>query len=231
MTYSILNDCLTIWQSTQEIDKHGKLLEYFQTINVPIFDTLLGKEDKDKAAILVMFSVLGYSEDSPMIVLKQDSIQERRNICTFLGVKSPKEIEEIAYLRDPELKQAVTDYMVQFCGEEFRSLMFCKIQLADYDYDITNRKFRDSVEESTGDKETPTKIVYYYDSKEHGKAVMERIRLAKEIEKMEKTELQKNKHKFAELNKLEDWVRTGGVKTVKTRRTGHPEALIKRATK
>lgn len=225
MTYNILNDCLTIWHSAHEEDKNTKLTEYFSTINVHTFDKLLTKSN---AATLVMFVVLGYSEGSPMVVLKQDSVEEKRNICKYLGVIEGKEVDNIAYLRDKELKEAATDYLVAFCGEEFRAMMFCKIQLADYDYDITNRQFREGVVESTGDEDKPTKIEYTYDIKEHNRAVMERAKLAKEIEKMEREQMQKNKHKFTALNDLEDWIRRGGVKSSTKKRNGHPEALIKR---
>jgi hypothetical protein len=228
MTHSILNDCLTIWQSSA-VDKTAKLQEYFDTINVYIFNKLLASKDSEKAAIMVMFAIIGFSEESPMVVIKQDSIEEKRNICKYLGVTDSKLIDEIAYLRDRELKEAATDYLVAFAGEEFRSLMFCKIQLADYEYDITNRMFRESIIESTGDEGSPTRVEYTYDIKEHNRAVLERARLAKEIEKMERTQIQKNKHKFVSLNKMEDWIRTGGGTAAgKTKRTGHPETFIQR---
>jgi len=220
MTHSILNDCLTIWQSNT-VDKTAKLQEYFDTINVSIFNKLLANKD-DKAAIMVMFAIIGFSEESPMVVIKQDSIEEKRNICKYLGVTDSKLAEEISYLRDKDLKEAATDYLVSFAGEEFRSLMFSKIQLADYEYDITNRRFR---EVATEDQV----LAFNYDIKEHNRAVLERARLAKEIEKMERTQIQKNKHKFVALNKMEDWIRTGGgTVTGKTKRTGHPETFIQR---
>lgn len=228
MTHSILNDCLTIWQSNTA-DKTAKLQEYFDTVNVSIFNKLLANNDSEKAAIMVMFAIIGFSEESPMVVIKQDSIEEKRNICKYLGVTDSKLAEEISYLRDKDLKEAATDYLVSFAGEEFRSLMFCKIQLADYEYDITNRRFREANVESTGDEEAPTKVSFNYDIKEHNRAVLERARLAKEIEKMERTQIQKNKHKFVALNKMEEWIRTGGgTVTGKTKRTGHPETFIQR---
>ncbi len=221
MTHSLLNDCLILFRKPEYPQS---IVEYFETVNVrtfnPIFTSLM--EPKD-AADTVLFILCAYSEESPMIISRQDSTEEKIQICEYLGIEESRR-EYLIFLRDQQAKQCVTNYIVQFCGEEFRNLMMMKIELADYTYDIANRNFRTSEIKATGDEKEPTKIEYFYDQKEHNKAVMERTKLAKMIETTEKTLFQKAKRMG--ITDLDDWKRKGGAGGKMNKRSGAPERLI-----
>ncbi len=177
MTTSILNDCLLL----RKKEPHY-LQEYFTTINVTIFDTIFAKSEPLEAQQTVLFIVCGYSEESPLLILRQDSKEEKMGICEFLDIPDFLRADLIN-LKNPDVRRAVTSYMHAFSGPLFRSLMFMKIQYNDFELDVTNRAFTIKKSETEGDKVIDSEI---FDVKEHGKGVAEMNRLAVAIDRLEK---------------------------------------------
>lgn len=215
MTKSILNDCLLIKDQPLE-----KLKEYLHSINLHVFDQILSRvatsgdntiiETESKQTVL--FILLGYSEDSPMVILRQGHREEKEAICEYLGIPEYMAIKLIN-LNDQTIRIAVTDYLEQFSGPEFKTLMFMKIQHEDFERDITNREYSSKKEET-----------YYYDIKEHGKAIAESLRLAKNINALEK-EL-KSQSTYKAIDEVKEWKFKGKDKAKKPR-NGSVEQLIR----
>ena len=179
MTTSILNDLLLLKNSGKE-----KIQEYLKATNITIFDTIFQKYTEIEAIQIVLFIVCGYSEDSPLVIIRQDHNEEKNGICEYLQI--PEFLRNnLINLVDNEIRWAITKYLTDFSGQLFRSLMFMKIQLNDFDLDITNRRFSIKDVEKGKDDE-PDVVTYFYDIKEHGKAIAEHARLSKQIDLLEK---------------------------------------------
>lgn len=179
MTTSILNDILLLKNSPLE-----KIQDYLKAINLTVFDRIIQKYEPQEAVQIILFIACGYSEDSPLIILRQDHNEEKDGICEYLAIPEVFRNNMIR-LVDPYIRTAVTQYVTQFAGPLFRSYMFMKIQLMDFDLDITNRNFSEKKVEK-GKEDEPDVVTYFYDIKEHGKAIAEHSRLSKQIDLLEK---------------------------------------------
>ena len=113
---------------------------YFKTINLPIFDDVYEKFKPIEAHQTILFILCGYSEDSPLLILRQDTKEEKTGICEFIGI--PEILRPpLMNLTEPEVRRAVTTYVTRFAGPLHRSLFFMRIQLNDFDLAITNREY------------------------------------------------------------------------------------------
>lgn len=185
MTTSILNEVLLLK------DKHVFEIEkYLHSINVHIFDYITkhlsteeasGSLEHQEAKQTILYILCAYSEDSPLIILRNDDKTEKLAICEFLNIPEIYR-HALLSLTKNEVRVAVTTYVSQFSGPLFRNLCFLKIQLADYELNITNRNY--GTFGKLDDKGVP--IEWLYDGKEHAKSVTETIRLSKEIDKLER---------------------------------------------
>ena len=191
MITSILNDCLQIKDQAPE-----DLVQYLHDINLNIFDPIFhSTPNLTEAKQKILYILCAYSEDSPLLILRQDSKEEKEGICEYLQipdfVRGP-----LLELKEVEVRRASVEYLERFSGQEFRTLMFMKIQLGDMERDITNRNFSTKKDE-----------IYYYDIKEHGRALQECRRLATEISKME-TSI-KSKIKYLGIENMDKWLSRG----------------------
>lgn len=177
MTISILNECLLLRKKKPE-----DLREYLSRINLTIFDDIWDTMDPLPAQQAILFIVCGYSEDSPLLILRQDTKEEKIGICEFLNIPEFSR-GDLMNLKTSAVRRAATEYMQQFAGPLFRSLMFMKIQYNDLELDVTNRAAAVKKTEVKDDVSTTTET---FDYKEHGKAITEMTRLAREIDKLEK---------------------------------------------
>lgn len=222
MTASILNDCLLLRNEPTE-----KFIEYFKAINVTIFDTILSRKQVEGNTIqeqepkqTVLFILTTYSEDSPLVILRQDAKEEKEGICEYLNIPDYMR-DRLINLTDPIVRTATTKYLEQFAGFEFKNLMFMKIQLNDFERDITNRQYSSSKTESAGEDDNgmaQSTITYYYDIKEHGKAIAESLRLAKAIHSLENKI--KSEGRFSAIEDLKEWKMHGKGKTIKVGKGG-----------
>lgn len=169
MTRSILNDSLLLKGEPLQ-----SLVDYFTQINLTTFSPIIesGKNDQEKRQT-ILFILCAYSEDSPMVILRQSGQEEKENICEYLEIPEYMRHALIS-LDDPIVRQCATDYLYKFTGEMFRNLMFMKIQSEYLEMVVTNRAFA-----------TNEEGVIHYDFKEHGKAIAEKEKLARSIIKIE----------------------------------------------
>lgn len=207
MTVSILNDCLLLKEKSAE-----ELQEYFRSINVDTFDEIFNKYPGDKEELnakqVILFILCAHSEDSPLIVFRQDIKQETEAVCEYLQIPE--------YLRKPlidlehqDIRNAITSYVSRFCGPLFKSLTFMKIQLSDFERDITNRAF--TIKETKAAKDDEPEITTTrYDSKEHGKAVAEYNRIAKQIDVLER-EIKSNVKRMAGIEDIIEYKNKKGL--------------------
>lgn len=219
MTKSILNDILSIREGSPE-----DLQYYLRSINLTLFDPIFhNSQNLQEAKQIILYIVVAYSEDSPLVILRQDAKEEKQSICEYLQI--PEFLREnLTNLLTPEVRKAATQYLEQFAGQEFKTLMFMKVQLNDFERDITNREFKES--KVTGkDGEGKDIIQFYYDIKEHGKSVSESLRLAKSITALEK-EL-KSQSTYKAIDELKEW-KAHGTGKKKVTRTGSVENKIKK---
>lgn len=189
MITSLLNDILLLKNSPFE-----KTVDYLHTTGIAIFDTIINAtryNEKEKHQI-ILYIFCAYSEDSPLIVLRQESKDEKEQICEYLDIPEINR-HNITTFHDQDIRQAVTTYLWQFAGDNFRNLMFMKIQYEDFDRDITNREFTTSKDE-----------LIYYDWKEHGKAINERDKLARAINKLE-LEIRKQVKTYEGIEEMRAW--------------------------
>lgn len=176
MVTSVLNDALAFR------DQPEKLFEYLQSINLTIFDPVIKEHEPREAAQTILFILCAYSEDSPLVALKRNSKVEQEGICDYLNL--PEYLrKKLITLQDNTTRRAVTAYVNEFAGPLFRSYMFLRIQYDDFELRLTNRDFiiRTIKEDKDGKETTET-----YDTKEHGKAVQESVRIATKLTEVEK---------------------------------------------
>lgn len=217
MTTSILNDCLLLKDKTlTEIE------DYLKTINLTIFNAIISKYNEMESKQIILFILCAYSEDSPLLILRQDSKEEKEGICEYLRI--PEYLRPNLYsLLDEEIRKATTGYLTQFAGPLFRSLMFAKIQYDDFELGVTNRSYTIKTTKKEGEAETTTEL---FDIKEHGKALAEMSRLAKNIDALEK-QIKLQVKQFAGIEDLKSFSRdakdSGKIKGL---RTGNVENTI-----
>ncbi len=179
MITSILNDALLLKNSPPE-----KLQEYLHSINLTIFDPIFHNTSKlEEAKQTVLYILCGYSEESPLLILRQDSKEEKEGICEYLGIPQYM-VSKLIHLSEPTTRRAATQYVMQFAGTLFRTLVFLQIQYSDMELDITNRSSYVKKTEIVDGKEV---IEETFDNKEHGKLLTEFIRLGKAIKEIERT--------------------------------------------
>ena len=218
MTTSLLNDCLLLRAGTKE-----KLREYLHSVNLLVFDPLFDRLHRTDVGLtvpqIILYILCAYSEDSPMIILRQDVLTEQNNICEFLQI--PEIFRpDLINLKDSQIKRVAVDYVNQFAGPVFRSMMFTRIQIRDLEVVITNRDFATLKEDEQ---------CYNYDIKEHGKAVSEHMRLSTQLKALEK-QINQDMKRIDGMNELLDFIDeakgTKKGKAAKKRATGHIENQI-----
>jgi len=218
MTSSILNECLLLYKKKETIQ------EYLHSINVTIFDPIFhSSQDLREATQKIMFILCAYSEDSPLLILRQDSKEEKEGICEYLQL--PEFMRRpLMELSDIEVRRATTQYLTLFAGPLFKSLQFMKIQYEDFDLDITNRAF--SIKK-TEEKEGTSITTEIFDSKEHMKAVNELAKLAKTIDVLEK-QLRSQITRMEGINDLKEFTRNSKDSgKIKGGRQGNVETAIR----
>lgn len=174
MTFSILDSALKIHSTTKSFEQ---LKMFLETIGVTTFQPLYGKED---AYTLILFVLIGFSQDSPKIVSNQDFRAGLKNICEFLEVKGEKQTE-LVKLSDSTLKKVIAAYLTEFAGAEFARLQFLKIQFADAQDIITQMLCRKVVAEEEG-----VIIGTEFDAATHARLMTENRKTAKDIVQTEK---------------------------------------------
>lgn len=221
MTTSILNDCLLLRDQPFE-----KTKEYLHTINVLVFDNIIAKYTPQEAHQIILYILCAYDEQSPLVIARQDSKAEQDGICEFLNIPEFKR-KALIELKDSYVRIAVTDYVTQFAGEIFRSLMFMKIQLQDYQLAITNKQYYTSREDKNSSGEGEAKLVeFVFDFKEQSKAQTQCNILAKQIEALEKQIKDKLK-RLDGIEALKDYARTSKESgRMKVDRRGNIETFI-----
>lgn len=182
------------------------MVEYLHSINLHIFDNLIkpSPENTDElknveAKQTILFILCAFSEESPMLILRQDDKTEKEGICDYLQIP---EIYRSALLnlKDINVRRCVTTYVDQFSGPLYRLLVLLKIQLNDYQVNLTNFNYG-AFEKLDDDGK---KIDWHYDFKEHSKAVLEVIRLSKEIDKLEK-EIRSQVKRMEAMEAMKEW--------------------------
>lgn len=189
MTTSILNDTLLIKDQPANI-----LQEYLHTINLNIFDDIFHKsQNLEEAKQKILFILTAYSEDSPLLILRQDSKEEKEGICEYLNI--PEFLRgNLMTLQEPEVRKATTQYLTQFAGPLFKALMLIFIQLEDLNMAITNREYvvrDDKAKKGEGEIVTIT----LYDWAQHSKAVQQYELLSKKASALEKEIKQQGTYK------------------------------------
>lgn len=177
MTLSILNETLLLRKNPPQ-----ELRNYLTKINLTIFNNIYEELPLIEAHQTILFIICGYSEDSPLIIVRQDTKEEKTAICDFLNIPDFMR-SDLMTLKKTSTRRATTDYLQRFAGPLFRSLMFMKIQYNDLELDVTNRAATIKKIETKDEVDVVTET---FDYKEHGKAITEMTRLAREIDKQEK---------------------------------------------
>lgn len=173
MTTSLLNDCLELRKDTPE-----KLYEYLQQKALTIFNPIYEKDKPNEAKLTTLYLLCAFSEDSPLLLLRRDSDQEKEAICDYLDI--PEYMRAPLYqLKSSEVRTAATQYLWQFASPLFKALKMIEIQAEDLNMAITNREY------VVQPKEEEVKITLY-DFKEHGKAVAQYEILLKRKDLLEK---------------------------------------------
>ncbi len=220
MITSILNDALVLKNETPD-----KLQEYLHSINVNTFDPIFhNSQNLLEAKQKILYILCAYSEDSPLLILRQDSKEEKEGICEYLEIPVLFQ-KRLMDLSEPEVRRATTDYVGRFAGPLFKSLMFLKIQQQDFDLDITNRAFEITTTET--DKEGKETTTRKFDPKEHMKAVTEYEKLSRKIHALE-NELKAQIKRMEGIDNLKEFVRSGKDSgKIKGIRTGNVENVTR----
>ena len=179
MIISILNDALEIKDQPAEI-----LQQYLHDINLNIFDPIFYNcSSLTEAKQKILYILCAYSEDSPLLILRQDSKEEKEGICEYLQM--PDFLRSKLYtLEELEVRRAATEYLTRFAGPLFRTMMFLRIQYDDQQLAITNKTY--SIKKTEELKDEILTKTETFDNKEHGIAIRELAKLGKEIAFFEK---------------------------------------------
>lgn len=221
MTISILNDCLLLRNEPLQ-----KLHEYFQRIGVDTFEKIFNTaSDELVAKQNLLYILCAFSEESPLLVLRQDTKEEKIAICEYLQIPEFRR-RDLMELRDPELRKIATQYLIRFAGPIFKSYKFLQIQVEDIEIDITNRAFViKTIKEGKG--EEPDVITETFDIKEHSKAVTEYARLCKALDSLEKQMRMNELKRMDGIDELKNFTREGKQSgRLKGVRTGNVEGVI-----
>jgi hypothetical protein len=219
MTTSILNDALILRKDTPE-----KLQEYLYSINLTIFDPIFhNSADLKEAQQTILFILCAYSEDSPLLILRRDNKEEADSICEYLQI--PEYIRhKLITLSDNVTRRAVTQYVMEFAGPLFRSYSFLKIQANDFELDITNRAY--TIKKTEVDKDGKETITEIFDTKEHGKAIIEHARILRTIKGLEEQIKQQIK-RMEGIEDMQKFAREGKESgAIKGERRGNVEKYI-----
>lgn len=220
MITSILNDALLLRNLPGD-----KLQEYLRSINLNIFDSIFHNSASiQEAKQKVLYILAAFSEESPLLILRQDSKEEKEGICEYLGIPEFMR-NKLMELSEPEVRRATTHYISQFAGPLFRSLMFMKIQSDDYELMITNRDF--SIRKTETGEDGKEVVTETFDVKEHGKAIAEFARLSKTIDSLEK-QIKQQVKRYEGIEDLQAFTKHGkDTGKLKGTRTGNVENTIK----
>lgn len=199
MITSILNDLLLLKDQPGE-----KIKEYIETHNIAPFADILEKftqhtEYKD----IILYIACAYSEDSPLVVIRQDSTIEQEGICDYLQIPDYK-TKALIELKDNEVRKAATQYLLQFATPVFKSLQFMRIQLADIQLRLTNRDYIIKKEEEGVTTES-------YDQKAHGQAMKDYMYMSKQLDDLEK-QLKTGIRNYKAIDAMREWKAKRGQK-------------------
>lgn len=220
MTISILNDCLLL-----RAEHSDKLQDYFATINVDIFNAIFSTKPPDEAKQIILYILCAYSEESPLVIIRQDTKEEKMGICEYLNIPDFKR-RELMELTDIDIRRAATSYLTSFAGPLFKSYKFLQIQVEDIELDITNRAFTIKKTE-LGKDGAPDVITEIPDVKEHSKAVTEYARLCKQLEMLERQIKQSHLKRMEGIEDLKNFTREGKqAGRISKVRTGNVENVI-----
>lgn len=212
MTISILNDALQIKEETPD-----KLQEYLHSINLTIFDPIFHvSANLVEAKQKVLFILCGYSEESPLVILRQDSKIEKEGICEYLQIPDFLR-RSLMELSETEVRIATTQYLTQFAGPLFKALKLIDIQLEDLNLAITNKQYylKDG------------EVIDLYDYKAHAGAVTQYEMLAKRKRLIER-EISAQVKQLSGVEDLSNFARAGKESgRIKTERRGNVEKYIK----
>jgi len=172
MVYSILDDVLGLKDKSLE-----GLKMYFESVGVGVFEDLYNLPD---AHNIIMFILLGYSQDSPMLIANQDYKVQKMNICTKLGIPEYKQ-NDLVNVKDKVIRRVIYNYLEDFAGAEFQNLMFLKIKLADTEEIIVNMLCRETIAGEEGVVDTSK-----FDAAAHARLLKESRELALAITRIEK---------------------------------------------
>ncbi len=198
MITSILNDSLLLRKNPPQ-----ELKEYLKKINLSIFNEIYEEQKPIEAHQIILYILCAYSEDSPLLILRQDSNEEKEGICDYLEI--PDYLRgNLKQLKDRTTRQATTQYLLQFAGPLFKALKLIDIQLEDLNLAITNREYivtPKEKEEKEGEAKETT--ITLYDWKEHSKAVQQYEILSKKKDALER-EL-KNQLAYKAINEMKEY--------------------------
>ena len=196
MTTSILNDLLSIRNESPD-----KIQEYLSSINLSIFQDVTEAYPPLEAKQIILFIVTAYSEDSPLLIVRSDSHEEKIGICEYLGI--PEIFRgKLIQLTDPTVRKATTQYIINFAGPLFKALKLIEIQLEDLNLAITNREYYIKPKDNESTEEKDVKITLY-DWKEHSKAVQQYEILSKKKDALEKQ--LKDHHAYKAIQELKEY--------------------------
>lgn len=191
MTASLLNEAILLKNQPPE-----KLQEYLRLINLNIFDPIFHNSPKpEEAKQTILFILCAYSEDSPLLVLRRDTDEEKEGICDYLNIPDYMR-GKLKLLTDSDTRKATTEYIRQFAAPTFKALKLIEIQMEDLNMAITNREYL--VEKDDGEVK-----ISLYDFKEHTKAVSQYELLCKRKDALEK-EL-KNTVQYKGLSEMKEY--------------------------
>lgn len=199
MTLSILNETLLLRKNPPK-----EMQDYFKSINLIIFNEIYEQLNPQEAHQTILYILCAYSEDSPLLIIRQDSNEEKEGICDYLEIPDFMR-GKLKQLSDRNVRHATTQYILQFAGPLFKAFKLMDIQLEDLNLAITNREYivqpkEEKAKEGEEPKET---TILLYDWKEHAKAVMQYEVLSKKKDTLER-EL-KNQLAYKAINELKEY--------------------------
>ena len=149
--------------------------------NVWIFDDIFNKfQIESEAKEIILYILFAYSKESPMLILMADYQKEKEGICRYLDIPDYL-TNKLTTLDDSTIREAVNNFIEDYAPQQWKTLQFLKIQMADLNRMVTLKQTCAPQEEETEqDGKKEKKVIYVFDPKAH----RDTIRLISELGKM-----------------------------------------------
>lgn len=170
----------------------GEMHEFLHSRGIRVFDEIFDCMENGEKKFpgqspksIVMYILLAYSDDSPMVIAHANAAKEKTIICDKVGVPEVYR-HMLINLEDHAIRDAVISYLEDYCSIDFRELTFLKMQRDTISKMIAQESFFKEIAEGKVERD----VKGYFD------ALSRHDRLSEKISSKEEQLRQRYVHRF-----------------------------------